>query len=441
MVTQARAGTAPAAGRLAGVLAWAEIVVLALVAPLLLFPRPVTALAVLVLAAVWAARWRRLGALSVPTLYDRPLLALALLLPLALLPVVDWSLAAPKLGGLLLGVACVYALANTLSTPGRVEGAVRLTAAGLGAGLVGVGLLGTALPASKVVVLTAVQARLPRLLSGVVQGTERGSIHANEVAGALTLLLPLTAALLLTRGRPERPWRWLAWRAGLLALMTAELAVLGLTQSRSGLAGTAAGLFGVAVWWLVLERRGWLRRAAAIALGAVAVATAGFGGRAAITWSQSPDPGLSSFPSRIELWSTGLTMLRDFAVTGIGLGQFSVVLQTLYPPFFFGSEMYVPHAHNVFLQLGLDFGLPGAAAVLVLFAACFRGLARAVRAASTPGLRAAGVGLLCGIAGFLVFGLTDAIALGARGALPLWILLGLSAALARVATQPASDHL
>jgi putative inorganic carbon (HCO3(-)) transporter len=138
-----------------------------------------------------------------------------------------------------------------------------------------------------------------------------------------------------------------------------------------------------------------------------------------------------SLPSRLEVWERSLEMVRDFPFTGIGMGQFSMVLHGLYVPFLLRST-YVPHAHNFFLQLGLDLGIPGAIAMLCVLGCFFVAMLRIARSAEERELRGAAVGLAAGMVAFLTYGLTDAIAIGARGAIGVWIVLGLGAALYRV---------
>jgi O-antigen ligase len=121
-------------------------------------------------------------------------------------------------------------------------------------------------------------------------------------------------------------------------------------------------------------------------------------------------------------------------LTGIGMGQFEPVLYALYIPILNPPGTFIPHAHNFLLQLGLDLGLLGASAFLWLLFELFRALWQAYRRLGDrdPALQAAAVGLAAGVAGFLTYGLTDAIAVGSRGSIIFWIMLGLGAALARL---------
>ena len=141
-------------------------------------------------------------------------------------------------------------------------------------------------------------------------------------------------------------------------------------------------------------------------------------------------PGPNTLASRLELWNRALAMIQDFPLTGIGLGQFSPALQTLYPSFILPRDQFVPHAHNLYLAYATELGLPGLAAFLVLEARFMRSCLLGLRAWRGQ-LGWAAAGLVSAMLVFLVYGLTDAIGPGARAGLVLWIGLGLGAALPR----------
>jgi putative inorganic carbon (HCO3(-)) transporter len=155
-------------------------------------------------------------------------------------------------------------------------------------------------------------------------------------------------------------------------------------------------------------------------------------------WAQSSyGTGLlDTLETRMELWDRAVYMLQDFPFTGIGLGQFSPVLHALYVPLLVPPGQFVPHAHNLYLEYALELGIPGAVAFALVVLAFFRQCARAARSAD-PLLRWTGLGLALGVFGFLVYGLADAIAPGARAGLVLWLLLGLGTAVGNVARAEA----
>lgn len=407
-------------------------------APVLLYPKPVTRWLLLLLPVLWVVRRLAWGHWSVRIPYDNALVCFLLLLPLALLPVTDWSLAVPKLFGLALGWSLVYALANAIDTRRRLHWGIALVLVGYGSAMVAIGLFATDLPNQKLLALGAIRDHLPLLARSLVHGTANGAINPDETGGAITPLVPLTGALFVAAAGGARIGkRLLALAYALLAALL--LFTLLLTQSRSAYAGTAVGSFAVIIWLLAVRpRRRGARRVGAVVCLVLAAAAAATAWRVAQALLRGSSIHLQVL-QRLELWSRGLDMLQDFPFTGVGLAQFQQVLRALYPPFLNPPNAYLPHAHDFLLQLALDFGIPGAVNIVVMFGLFLRALYWSYLSTDDATLRAACVGLAAGLLAFLTYGLTDAITLGAHGALGLWIFLGLGAAIWRVSAASAGQ--
>jgi len=106
-----------------------------------------------------------------------------------------------------------------------------------------------------------------------------------------------------------------------------------------------------------------------------------------------------------------------------------------------GPNFDIAHAHNIFLQTALDVGLPGLVAYLVLLIVA--GVVCWQCARQGHGLvRWMALGLAAGLVGLHVYGLADAVALGAKPGVAFWMALGLIAAMPQVIErevyQPAS---
>jgi putative inorganic carbon (HCO3(-)) transporter len=115
--------------------------------------------------------------------------------------------------------------------------------------------------------------------------------------------------------------------------------------------------------------------------------------------------------------------LQDFGFTGIGFGTFGTASQTLYP---YGTLQGVDfhHAHNLYLQLGSDLGLPGIVAYTAVWIGAF---AIVLQILSTPGLRASRRGQVIGAAGagvaLLANGLIDIALWGVKASFLPWMVL------------------
>jgi putative inorganic carbon (HCO3(-)) transporter len=126
-------------------------------------------------------------------------------------------------------------------------------------------------------------------------------------------------------------------------------------------------------------------------------------------------------------------MLEDFPLTGVGMGAYPQVADTLYP-FFIYPPGKITHAHNLYLQVGVDLGLPGLAAWL----AALMGAVWAAWRAFDPPLPldpthapevASAAALLAAFSGLIIHGLFDAVTWGTRPAILVWVLMALAVAL------------
>jgi putative inorganic carbon (hco3(-)) transporter len=184
-------------------------------------------------------------------------------------------------------------------------------------------------------------------------------------------------------------------------------------------------------------------------VGLVAVGGVVWGGTARSSGAQGDSPlSLDKVDGRVEVWSRAIYGIEDFPLTGMGLNTFRHVLPVLYPLFSIGPEVDLGHAHNEFLQAALDLGLPGLIAFIALYLGAFTMVGHIWRAPidlptghapddQPPGRRpdraaerrTFALGLGGALLAHLVYGLTDAIALGAKPGLVFWLVLGLIAGL------------
>lgn len=251
------------------------------------------------------------------------------------------------------------------------------------------------------------------------------SVNANVMAGALVMLLPIALALFIL-GKGSPPERGLASIA-----FCAMLAVLLLTQSRSG---WFASIVSMAVVLLFRWRRlAWSFSAILAVIVVLFILSP--------TLRQHLDAGLSSVGSvagidqRLEIWARALYLVQDFSFTGAGMGLFQQVTARFYPLVISPSD--IPHAHNLFLQIAVDLGIPGLIAWLGILTNVI--IACVVSTRSTlPLVRAIGAGLLASNVALCVHGLTDAVTWGMVRTAPLvWALWGLAVAAGIIAEQRA----
>ncbi len=392
-----------------------------LVSPALLFPRgPLPLAGLAAILGLWLARLAGYRRITLPTPLDLPMLLLLVMSLQALYPSTDLALSMPKLYGIVLGVAVYYGVVNQVTdTRGWWIGVYALLLAAVG--VAAVGLVSTDWITDKLPRGAALYARIPRLVQSVQSSSGPiAGIQPNELGGTLAFLLPVAVGMVLWGVHPVSPSPRLPIVAAVSLLMAGPVLVL--TQSRSSLLG-----FGVAVALLVGLR--WRRLGfmilAVVAAGGVA---GSFAGREVVSrWLLQLDyvgDVSSKLANRQEIWGRALYMIQDFPFTGIGLNSFGKVLFSLYPSASIGSIADVPHAHNIYLQTAVDLGLAG---LMALAGICLATLWLAIQGyrRAEGATKGAIAGLGAGLLAYMVYGMTDAITLGAKPLPLLWAIVGL----------------
>ena len=398
-------------------------------APWLLFPDllpAATVVALLALALVWLLALA-LDRVALPrTPFNLAFVLLGVALGVGILVSADPTETLPKATGVVLGLAVWRFVVIAVGRRRHVALAVGLLLLiCLGFSVTGVLSL-RELP--KIPALTAANPFRNLALPGLAQL----STHPNQLAALISFFLPLLVSLAVgPRPGPSRP----LWRVALALVALLVVAILILTQSRGGWIATIAGLLALAALWAAVlppsrARRGLRLVVALSVLGALAMVV--WIGPTTLweLWLNPPaDTAVGTLRTlgvRRAIWPWAATAVGDFPFTGVGLGAFRQVVFRLYPlpPW---PDYDLGHAHNIFLQTALDTGLPGLVAYLaILFVAAAVGWRVARR---DPGFRAVSLGLLAGLAALHIFGLADALVLGAKPAVVFWFALGLLAAM------------
>ncbi len=75
-------------------------------------------------------------------------------------------------------------------------------------------------------------------------------------------------------------------------------------------------------------------------------------------FEQMTQPDFLRLEGRTSLWKDEVRMVRDYPLTGTGLGTFGVGFRRYQTAF---ADRYVDHAHNDYLEIAAETGVPGAA--------------------------------------------------------------------------------
>lgn len=133
------------------------------------------------------------------------------------------------------------------------------------------------------------------------------------------------------------------------------------------------------------------------------------------------NPTDTSSTLRFALWESTLAMIRDHPLFGIGWGAYWLV----YPQYDFfinDASTKIVHAHNMYLNIAAEIGIPGFLAFLaILYGHVRKAL---VVYYSTADRWTAGImmGFLSAIAGLLVSGFTDYIMFNIQLSMLFWLL-------------------
>ena len=365
--------------------------------------------AVITAAFFWPLRWLAYGHWSVRTPGDFAILLLLLT------SAISWwitplpQITQPQVYRLLSGIALYYTIVNSCASHQRLRLLIWVFSLG-GLALALLAPFSVDWPLGK---LPFIPATIYQRFSVLVAD----SVHPNVIAGILAILLPVTLAWVLFDWRDLKAYEWLI---GIISVASMG-GVLLLSLSRGAWMAT-----GLAVLTLVMLRwrRGWV--VIALTLVAAVLVISWFGSERALEILVASKT-VGGFSGRLEVWSRAVDMILDFPFTGIGIGLFQPLADRLYP-FLIFEPGKVFHAHNLFLQVAVDLGIPGLLAWLWILAVVILNAARAYRTGRTQKdllITALGAGLLCSQVALIVHGLTDAVTWGmVRPAPVVWALWG-----------------
>lgn len=259
------------------------------------------------------------------------------------------------------------------------------------------------------------------------------TVHPNVLGGALVLTFPITVTALrwanphFGNGHDKPNFRLAGCRAIVLRMalyisLLLQFGAVVLSQSRGSYLAIASALSVMVI--LKWPRLKYLLPVVPL----VTTAVVQYSGLQRVLEQFSSDGTLGGWAGRLEIWQVSLMAIRDFPFTGIGIGTFTTVIPLLYP-LSFPIESY-PHAHNLFLQVAMDLGIPGLIAylalLLILIMMLLVTLRKTCRHTRIYGLAIGAVGSMSGM---LVHSLLDAVTWGTKLSFFSWLLFALIAQL------------
>jgi hypothetical protein len=357
----------------------------------------------------------------------------------------DLLFSLPKVTGVLFGILVFYALVTLLTDK-------RIIKTGLFAFLFGgtffsmIGLMGInwdydslvfslarllGIHLDKTVYTRQVIPFLERMIPRVdfrLPGAEMG-FNGNAIGGAIILVFPVILALFLPYLRKKtlysRIWEQKSAVFLLfLGLMTIS-GVLFLTLSVASWAALSISL------WIIFFSKKWKAVTAIVLVSAVFLSFLIFPAkisRFASTVGNELDPEKIEY--RIKWWNIAVQSIREHPLFGVGMNRMRLHKDIGYKR---------AHVHNQYLQTAAELGLPALFAYLALLGGVFFMCVTIQRRAGKDWIKRAALGLGSGQLAFGLFGLIDAIPLGAKVGIFFWLSLALIIALYKQEEHKVAD--
>lgn len=397
-------------------------------------------IAILLIAALWPLHWAAVGLHGHIGLVDG---LLALFVLSALLSVViayDPARAQAKFWLVLGAWGFYYALAHQNDVR-QLYGALAFF-----------GLLGVALALYFVATHDwAAAAKMPLLsawglrLSAWLPTLPGHRLTPNVAGGLLALLLPLYVPLIALPGRHRLLGCRRALRHALRVSWGLAAALVALVCLLSASRGAWGALLVVSIAWLTWRglgrlvrrahtARAWRARLLSFGLLSLAAWVVALG--AAYLLMTAGGAAGQALSNRWALWRDAISLARDYAFTGLGLGLFEMPFSVYTLLIHVG---YIVNSHNLFLDLLVEQGIIGLSLYIGALISMFIGTVPVLRRARRvyrwvleAALASLGVGL--------AHGLVDDILYGSRGLLLLFVPLGILTASKMMALKESGVH-
>ncbi|MEZ4712035.1 MAG: O-antigen ligase family protein [Caldilineaceae bacterium] len=231
---------------------------------------------------------------------------------------------------------------------------------------------------------------------------------------------------------PEEKWH----RAfhPVVVILTLGMAALAMTFSRGAWAGLAAGaLFALYLYWRTGAERESIRRFHVdwLMLGGGATLCLLFGLLLIAPIAQRLEalfPIGSTAVTHLRLWQDSMSLIRDYRYTGSGLGVSAMVYSTYY---FLVHVPYLQHAHNLFLQVGVEQGALGMIGFAGLVVVASVVLQQSFSRGNATTRKAGAIGT-ASLAAMMLHGLTDASLYASSFAMITFLPMGFALSLSQL---------
>lgn len=144
----------------------------------------------------------------------------------------------------------------------------------------------------------------------------------------------------------------------------------------------------------------------------------------------------SSTSYRVFIWMGTLIMMKDFWLSGVGMGE--EAFNRIYP-FYSYNAVAAPHSHNMFLQVWVETGIGGIFCFILLLFFWFKQICKGHAKTSDKRLKTLIVALSCSVIAFMVQGMFDNCFYNYRVFMLFWFMTGVGAAAVNIAKEGGGD--
>ena len=130
----------------------------------------------------------------------------------------------------------------------------------------------------------------------------------------------------------------------------------------------------------------------------------------------------SSTLYRVYIWKGTLDMLKDYWITGVGLG--TDAFNCVYPLYSY-TAITAPHSHNLYLVIFSETGIVGMIAFALIVLLFYKKLFVIIKHSANKNLKYISTGLVAAMSGFLLQGMFDNVWYNYRIFLLFWIYIAL----------------
>ena len=148
----------------------------------------------------------------------------------------------------------------------------------------------------------------------------------------------------------------------------------------------------------------------------------------------------SSTAYRVAIWQAAVKMIRDFWISGIGIG--SEAFKMVYPVYSLAGADFALHSHNLYLQIWVEMGVIGIGSLLAMTVMFIKQVfsSNVIKQRKTDSKAKIVLALGAGFLGFMFQGLTDYVWYNYKILMIYWIIIALGISGVNILAQTAETE-